>query len=98
MWLTYLRVSARAADLDFDLAASVTPGTAPTAQDAGIELMDAVPIADSTAGLALWPLVAGGGAAFAVVAVGNQLAGGAGGPGGPGRPARPGSRDPQAFA
>jgi hypothetical protein len=77
-------VSAPAGELDYDLAASVTPGASPSPTDAGIELADAAPIVDHSRDFALWPLVAGVGAAFAVVVLGNHLGTG-------------GRRDPEAL-
>jgi hypothetical protein len=49
MWLTYLRLSAPAGQLTYDLAASVSPGTSPSLTDAGVSVAQARPIT-ATAG------------------------------------------------
>jgi hypothetical protein len=73
MWLTYLQVEAPAADLDYDLAVSTTPGRLPSIEAAGITRpADGVPIpTPGEPDRALWPIAAGLGAAAAVLATGT---------------------------
>jgi len=47
MWLTYLQLSATGGQLDYDLAASVTPGDQPSLSDAGVSVAEARPVGDS---------------------------------------------------
>lgn len=70
MWLSYLTVASPAAELDYDLAMSVTEAP-PALADAGITEIDAVPLSpDAGSSPAVWPAVAGVGAgAVAIVAV-----------------------------
>jgi hypothetical protein len=70
MWFTYLRLSAPAGDLDYDLAASVDPGRQPSSVDAGVGLSDLRPITTDGGGPTWWPIVMGAlaaGVAFVVV-------------------------------
>jgi hypothetical protein len=72
MWLSYLQVDTTAGELDFDLAASVDPGTSPSLVDAGVTTFEAVTL-DGDESRALWPyLLAGGGAVLAVVLFGRR--------------------------
>ena len=75
MWLSYLTVDAPASELDYDLAVSATPGEQPSLADTGTldeRAAVEVPVApdEGARGVPAWPLVAGVGAALAVVAVG----------------------------
>lgn len=59
MWLSYLTVSAPAAELDYDLAMSVTDAP-PALADAGITEIDAVPLrTTASSSPAVWPALAG---------------------------------------
>lgn len=59
MWLSYLTVASPAAELDYDLAMSVTEAP-PALADAGITEIDAVPLStDAGSSPAVWPAVAG---------------------------------------
>jgi len=58
MWLSYLQLTTRAGDLDYDLAVSADPSREPAVTDAGVGPAAAVPISLPNAGPALWPLVA----------------------------------------
>jgi hypothetical protein len=60
MWLTYLQVSSEARALDYDLAISDDPGTAPTIADTGVEVAEARPVLPDGRPLPLWPLAVGG--------------------------------------
>jgi hypothetical protein len=64
MWLSYLQVDADAEDLDYDLAVSVGADDEPSITDAGVGPASIVPVSDGSAGMPLWPLLAG---AWAVV-------------------------------
>jgi hypothetical protein len=64
MWLSYLQVDADAEDLDYDLAVSVGADDEPSITDAGVGAASIVPVSDGSAGMPLWPLLAG---AWAVV-------------------------------
>ena len=66
MWLTYLRLDVAALDLDYDLALSKKAGTAPSPRDAGIEIPRLLPAQDSS-DRAVWPVVVGLAAGFAVL-------------------------------
>jgi hypothetical protein len=70
MWLSYLKLDAPAADLDYDLAVSATPGVTPSLVDAGVPAPEAIPVGSGGSGVAWWPLAAGGAAGAAVVCVG----------------------------
>jgi hypothetical protein len=59
MWFTYLQVDAEARELDYDLAASVTPDTLPSLADTGVEAPEAREIAAPDPGRGLWPITAG---------------------------------------
>jgi len=68
MWLSYLQLDANAGDLDYDLAVSADPSSEPSIDDAGVGPASVIPISVADAGPALWPLVAGIGAAFVAIA------------------------------
>jgi hypothetical protein len=70
MWLSYLKLDAPAADLDYDLAVSATPGVTPSLVDAGVPEPEAIPVGSGGSGVPWWPLVAGGAAGAAVLGVG----------------------------
>jgi Uncharacterized protein conserved in bacteria (DUF2330) len=71
MWLSYLTLDAPAAELDYDLAVSATPGVTPSLTDAGVDRPQPVPVfGDEARHPALWPVAAGAGAGLAVLAVG----------------------------
>jgi hypothetical protein len=90
MWLSYLTVDAPAAELDYDLAVSATPGVEPSAADTGVAAPDeAVPVAEPSGPLPRWPLVAGGLAGVALLAVGARRRPRPGAPGEAGVPAAP---------
>jgi hypothetical protein len=72
MWLSYLTVDTAAADLDFDLAASVDPDSPPSLVDAGVDGLQAVAL-DPEGDRTWWPYVAGGAAGLAVVVLGRRL-------------------------
>jgi hypothetical protein len=70
MWLTYLRLSAEADVLDYDLAIGANRGSLPSVVDVGVALPDARPVSSpDSSGRAAWPLVAG------VLAAGAALVG-----------------------
>jgi hypothetical protein len=68
MWLTYLQVGTEARNLDYDLAISADETTLPTLVDTGVAAPDARPVI-RTDGSPIWPLVAGGAAGLAVLAI-----------------------------
>jgi len=70
MWLSYLQLAAPAAELDYDLAVSATPGVTPSLVDAGVPEPEAIPVGPGGSGLAWWPLAAGATAGAAVLAIG----------------------------
>jgi hypothetical protein len=70
MWLSYMKLAAPAAELDFDLAVSATPGVTPSLVDAGVPEPEAIPVGPTDSGPEWWPLVAGAAAGAAVLAVG----------------------------
>jgi hypothetical protein len=70
MWLSYMKLSAPAAELDYDLAVSATPGVTPSLVDAGVPEPQAIPVGPQDPGRAWWPLAAGGAAGAAVLAAG----------------------------
>lgn len=55
LWLTYLRVSTQAENLDYDLAVSVGSGTMPTLADTGVDLGEAR-LVGSDSERAAWPM------------------------------------------
>jgi hypothetical protein len=59
MWLSYLKVDAPAAELDYDLAASTTPDERPAPADAGIEATETLPLRPA-ADVPVWPFAAAG--------------------------------------
>jgi hypothetical protein len=58
MWLSYLKVDAPAADLDYDLAIAATDQTLPSLVDAGIDAPEAR-ILTPDSGRVLWPIALG---------------------------------------
>jgi hypothetical protein len=70
MWLSYLKLAAPAAELDYDLAVSATPGVTPSLVDAGVPEPEAIPVGSGGSGLAWWPLAAGAAAGAAVLTLG----------------------------
>lgn len=70
MWLSYMKLAAPAAELDYDLAVSATPGVTPSLVDAGVPEPEAIPLGAQDSGREWWPLAAGGAAGAAVLAVG----------------------------
>ncbi len=70
MWLSYMKLAAPAADLDYDLAVSATPGVTPSLVDAGVPEPEAIPVGSAGSGREWWPLAAGAAAGAAVLAVG----------------------------
>jgi hypothetical protein len=71
MWLSYLTVNTAARELDYDLAASTTPSTAPSLVDAGVSEPQAIPLRlGSSDGRALWPIALGAGAGLAIIVLG----------------------------
>ena len=61
MWLSYLKLDAPAAELDYDLAISATPGVAPDFTDTGVPAPEAID-PGSPSGWPVWPMLAGIGA------------------------------------
>jgi hypothetical protein len=70
MWLSYLKLAAPAAELDYDLAVSATPGVTPSLVDAGVPEPEAIPVGSSPSGRAWWPLAVGFASGAVVLAVG----------------------------
>jgi hypothetical protein len=70
MWLSYMKLAAPAAELDYDLAVSATPGVTPSLVDAGVPEPEAIPVGSTDSGLAWWPLAAGAAAGAALLAAG----------------------------
>jgi Uncharacterized protein conserved in bacteria (DUF2330) len=70
MWLSYMKLAAPAADLDYDLAVSATPGVTPSLVDAGVPEPEAISVGAPDSGREWWPLAAGGAAGAAVLALG----------------------------
>jgi Uncharacterized protein conserved in bacteria (DUF2330) len=70
MWLSYMKLAAPAADLDYDLAVSATPGVTPSLVDAGVPEPEAIPVGSAGPGREWWPLAAGAAAGAAVLAAG----------------------------
>ncbi len=70
MWLSYMKLAAPAAELDYDLAVSATPGVTPSLVDAGVPEPEAIPVGSADSGRAWWPLAAGAAAGAAVLAAG----------------------------
>lgn len=65
MWLSYLKLDAPAAELDYDLAISATPGVTPDFADTGVPAPEVIDPGNPS-GWTMWPLLAGMGAgAFA---------------------------------
>jgi hypothetical protein len=62
MWLSYLQVDTPAGELDYDLAASTTPDTAPSLVDAGVTPPEALPLTTGDDGTPAWPVLLGAGA------------------------------------
>jgi hypothetical protein len=63
MWFSYLQLASPAAELDYDLAISATPGVTADFADTGVPAPQALQVG-ADAGLARWPLLAGIGAGF----------------------------------
>jgi hypothetical protein len=59
MWLSYLQVDSPAAELDYDLAVSATPGEEPAFADTGVPEPDVAAIAAGVTDATPWPLYAG---------------------------------------
>jgi hypothetical protein len=70
MWLSYLQVDSPARDLNYDLAVSIDPDVGPSLTDTGVTEFEALPVSVSSAGPALWPIVAGAGAGLALLLLG----------------------------
>ncbi len=70
MWLSYMTLDAPAAELDYDLAVSATPGVTPSLVDAGVPQPEAIPVRPPGPSTAWWPVAAGAGAGAAILAVG----------------------------
>jgi hypothetical protein len=70
MWLTYLQLDTPAGELDYDLAASATPGREPALADTGVPAPEAVGVGTPGDPIARWPVYAGATTA-AAVAVGG---------------------------
>ncbi|HSL27369.1 MAG TPA: DUF2330 domain-containing protein, partial [Acidimicrobiia bacterium] len=70
MWLSYLRLDAPAAELDYDLAISATSGVAPDFADTGVPAPEAIDLRDPS-GWAVWPVLAGIAAGSIVLLVGR---------------------------
>lgn len=70
MWLSYLTVNTEARELDYDLAASTTAGTAPSLRDVGVAEPQAIPLSTEAPGRALWPIAVGAAAGLAILVVG----------------------------
>jgi hypothetical protein len=68
MWLTYMKLDAPAADLDYDLAASVDDGSLPSLTDVGVDAAETRPVRhDDGSGIPMWPLALGIVAGFVVL-------------------------------
>jgi hypothetical protein len=61
MWLSYLKLDAPAAELDYDLAISASPGVTPDFADTGVPAPEAIDPGNPS-GWTMWPLMAGVGA------------------------------------
>ncbi|HKX74508.1 MAG TPA: DUF2330 domain-containing protein [Acidimicrobiia bacterium] len=72
MWLSYLKLDSPAAELDYDLAISATPGVAPDFTDTGVPPPQAIN-PRSPAGWVLWPLLAGIGAGSFFLLIGGSI-------------------------
>ena len=59
MWLSYMKLAAPAAELDYDLAVSATPGVTPSLVDAGVPEPEAIPVGSPDSGSGV--VAAGGG-------------------------------------
>jgi hypothetical protein len=70
MWLTYLKLDLPAGQLDYDLAASVKPGSVPLLRDAGITASRAHFISAKSS-LVLWPLGVAAGVGIVTFAIGG---------------------------
>lgn len=68
MWLSYLSVDSPAAELDYDLAISATPGEAADLSDTGVPSPQSIPIGDDS--LPVWPALTGLMAGVAVLTFG----------------------------
>jgi hypothetical protein len=72
MWLSYLQVDSPASELDYDLAISDDPVARPSIEDTGVGQYDVVPVLPAANGVAVWPVLAGAGAALAIVLLGSR--------------------------
>ena len=70
MWLSYLKLDAPAAELDYDLAISSTPGAAPDFADTGVPAPEAIDPGNPP-GWTMWPLLAGIGTGSLVLLLGR---------------------------
>jgi hypothetical protein len=59
MWLSYLKLDAKAQDLDYDLAISAHDGALPSLERAGVSAPDALALDPPGPGTPVWPLVIG---------------------------------------
>ncbi len=80
MWLTHLELEAAAADLDYDLAVSATPGTFPALDDAGIDTTAAAVPVRARPDIPWWPLAAGTATALGLMVVLRRRLDGLGAP------------------
>ena len=69
MWLSYLKLDAPAAELDYDLAISANQEIAANFADTGVSAPEAT-VLDGSRSRAVWPLLAGIGAGALIVALG----------------------------
>ncbi|MGI8517887.1 MAG: DUF2330 domain-containing protein [Acidimicrobiia bacterium] len=69
MWLSYLKLDAPAAELDYDLAISATQGVAANFADTGVPGPEAM-VLDGSRSWPVWPLLAGIGAGALIIALG----------------------------
>jgi hypothetical protein len=59
MWLSYLQLDTRAADLDYDLAMATHGDAVPALADTGVTAPEAHPVNPPSSGLAIWPIAVG---------------------------------------
>ena len=70
MWFTYLKLHVPAGELDYDLAASVKPGSVPLLRDAGVTASRAH-LVTAKSSLVLWPLGVAAGVGIVAFAIGG---------------------------
>jgi hypothetical protein len=70
MWLSYLKLDAPAAELDYDLAISAVPGVAPDFADTGVPAPQAIDPGNPPV-WTLWPALAGIAAGLLVFLLGR---------------------------